>query len=117
MDKNQKIALKLFKPREWRYMENLPEDIRISTLANADERSEFSVVDIRFDTNPIGDIFFNVRVDNDYYLCQDGKLRDEPEMAALFYKDSSKKKYPHILNRAMECVAFCLQGRFKKVSV
>jgi hypothetical protein len=93
-------------------MENMPEDI---TVISGVEGGEFGQVDILFDLDTQNENFFKVRVDNDWFLCPDGKLREDYYSAAEFYKNSTKKEYPHIVNRAMECVAFCLQGRFEKI--
>jgi hypothetical protein len=112
LDNNQKLAIKLFKPTRIRYMENLPDDI---TVISGQEGAEFGQVDIMFDTDTTNNIFFKVRVDNTYFLCDDGKLREDYSTAGIFYKDG-KKQYDHIINRAMECVAFYLLGRFKKVT-
>ena len=92
-------------------MENLPDDI---TVIIGQEGAD-GQVDIMFDTDTTNKIFFKVRVDNTYFLCDDGKLREDYTTAGIFYKDG-KKQYDHIINRAMECVAFCLLGRFKKVT-
>lgn len=94
-------------------MEALPEDIHI---ISGEEGAEFDQVDILFDTTTTNENIFKVRVDSEWFLCLDGKLREDYNQAGEFLKDSTKKKYSHITNRAMECVAFCLQGRFPKVS-
>ena len=117
MDKNQKLAIELFRAERIKWMENLPDDI---TVLSGVEGGEFSQVDILFDTDLTGGNVFKVRVDSEWFLAADGKLYEDYEKAYPFTKNKYKdkklvKEYEHITNRAMECVAFVLQGRFSKV--
>lgn len=93
-------------------MENLPDDIHV---ISGEEGAEFGQVDILFDTDGQNQILFKVRVDSEWFLGQDGKLRENYDSAGVFYQNTDKKQYVHIINRAMECVGFCLIGRFSKV--
>ena len=115
MDNNQKLALKIFRARGYRYMEKLPENIELFTSAIGDF-GNCAVIFREKDKQH----FFSISVDEEWYLCIDGKFREDIDQAALFPKDAVKngvvlKEYPSIRHRALEAIAFVMQGKFPKV--
>ena len=124
LDQNQKKAIELFRPRGWRYMEHLPKDIHVENILEEGDDDNYSFVDVRFAKDDKDAVYFTVSVDDDWYLCEDGKLRQDMKAIAIkLYQNKVKdgkvvKPYDHIVNRAMESVAMILLSKgdkFEKV--
>ena len=112
-------AIEIFKAKKVRRRKvnkEMPDDIHI---ISGEGSEPFCQVDILFDTDKKGKITFKVRVDSEWWLCRDGVLRENFELAKEFEKDNVKdgvvqKVYKSIQLRAMEAVGYVLVGRFKK---
>ena len=98
-------------------MEKLPENIELYTASVED----FGNCAVIFEDND-GVHTFKIVADEEWWLCQDGKFRTDPDKAAVFQKNTLKdgvvvKEYASIRHRALEAIAFVMQGRFPKVLV
>ena len=96
-------------------MDKLPDNINIFT----DGVGDFSNANVIFE-NRNGSFMFQIVTDDEWYLCSDGKFREDPRQAALYEKDAIKdgklvKSYSSITHRALEAIAFVMAGRFPKV--
>ena len=90
------------------------ENFRIDVV----NQTEFSVIDIIFDDGMDGVDLFYLVVDDDWFLCSDGKLRQDKEMGELFgfieVNPKTGRKYVDILDRALEATGWAMRGKFKK---
>ena len=96
-------------------MEKLPENIDIYTNSVGD----FGSCAILFEEND-GVLTFKIVTDEEWYLCVDGKFREDADKAHAFTKDKYKdgvlvQSYPSIRHRAFEAVSYVMQGKFPKI--
>ena len=116
MTKQQILAAKLFKATKIRKVmsERMFENFRVSIPGVVDYRT----IDIVFHDDVADTTLFSLVVDEDWFLCSDGKLRQSEESAELFgyikVNPKSGRVYIDVLDRALEAVYFALNGKFKK---